>query len=229
MYIIQQNNLYGCANAEGGVILPCIWEKVEILKNKLFIKVYRNKKYGLWDISGKEILGCVYDSVHNFKNGVTISQKRGVAILYTTQNLYSYQSIGRFKNGFMWVQRYGKYGFLNSRFHLRIPCIYDEVFHFHTNGFARAKLNGKWGLIDAQGQVVLPFQYDFINGYQGDFAQVSLVPPIYPNAPKKHGFINLKGELVVPCIYDKVAQIQMQIETGNRFYYELNDQKGYLL
>lgn len=42
---------------------------------------------------------------------------------------------------------------------------YDRIDEF-VCGIASAKLNGKWGAIDKQGNEVLPFIYDGIEGFQ---------------------------------------------------------------
>ena len=72
----------------------------------------------------------------------------------------------------------------------------EGVFPFH-NGFAKAVFGLKYGLIDKTGEIVLPFEYQDIGGFDDDgFA--------YFNKDGKYGVINNKLEVVVQPEYDLI-------------------------
>ena len=63
-----------------------------------------------------------------------------------------------FKEGLARVERNGKYGFIDEKGSLIIPCIYDDVSSFNE-GLASVKRNGKYGFIDKKGNIIVPFIY----------------------------------------------------------------------
>lgn len=71
----------------------------------------------------------------------------------------NYEQVGAVHEGMLWVKQGGKYGFINQREEIIVPCIYDAVRSFF-NGRAAVKLNGKWGFIDHSGKVVIPLKFD---------------------------------------------------------------------
>ncbi|UOP04994.1 WG repeat-containing protein [Conchiformibius kuhniae] len=82
------------------------------------------------------------------------------------------------------------------------PCIKPPTQHTYEfkdclqeNGVARVKDKGKWGLLDRNGNVVAAPTFDDICG----FAKIGLACAIKNG---KSGFINQKGETVIPFVYD---------------------------
>lgn len=101
----------------------------------------------------------------------------------------------------------------------------------NETGWKRVKLNHpeKWGFVDQNGEVKIPFEYDFLNPFEnhlayakkgnkeffvninnikleGDFDEARIftfgLAAVKKN--KKWGFIDEKGKLVIPMIYDAV-------------------------
>ena len=106
--------------------------------------------------------------------------------------IFSAEKTGYFHKGqgLCAVQINGKWGFINTRAEIAIPCIYEQVWPFdeETFGTAIVKSNGKYGLINKQGEKIIPCQYSS-----------------YENVPKPHDGIicieNLVGEKrIYKCI-----------------------------
>lgn len=120
------------------------------------------------------------------------------------ENYYDY--IGPFMKGYTAVKQNEKWGFVNARGDLIIPCIYDGV---ETNDFSPYFINGvvpvqrknKWGAIDSAGKIIVPFEYDKIYSFR-NYGMCTAIKN------GKSGFINHKGEIILPLIYDEVWLIR---------------------
>jgi hypothetical protein len=90
-----------------------------------------------------------------------------------------------------------KWGFSNRKKEIVILCIYDKVESFHS-GFAKVMTNddwqGVWGLIDTFGNYIINLEYRNIYQFSKNLFTVE--------KNSKHGLINNKGEMVVPCFFD---------------------------
>lgn len=147
-----------------------------------------------------------------------------------------------FENGVATVNRDGRYGLINAKKQLIVPCIYKYIdiyqyadglipavspmdhlgyidltgkimipFYFDdlstfdfwpakfNNGYAIASVDGKWGVINKSGDFVVPNKYgEIFNtnvGLFGVFAEGNY-------SSGKLGFVDSKGNEVVPCIYE---------------------------
>ena len=68
-----------------------------------------------------------------------------------------FDGVSSFSNGLAKVKQNGKWGFVNTKGEIVIPCVYDDgdVYSF-SEGLAKVKQNGKWMIIDSNGQVIIP-------------------------------------------------------------------------
>lgn len=86
-----------------------------------------------------------------------------------------------------------KYGYIDNKCNIVIPCIYIEAMFFSEGLAAVRDENGKWGFINTEGDTVIPFEYiqtgNFVNGYA----------PVQKN--DKWGFIDSENNTVIPFIY----------------------------
>lgn len=96
----------------------------------------------------------------------------------------------KISEGFAAVLKNEKWGFVNSRGKLAIPCMYDEVDSF-SEGFAAVSQSGKWGYIDMNGKIIIPCQYDGANAFSEGLAWV--------RQDGKLGIIDTAGETIAPC------------------------------
>ena len=61
-----------------------------------------------------------------------------------------YNELNSFSEGLAPVKKNGKWGFINTKGDLVIPCEYDFAYSF-SNGVALVELNNKYGYIDKYG------------------------------------------------------------------------------
>ena len=150
-----------------------------------FARVKKNGKFGLVNNNGEEVVPCIYRNVGNFSEGLAMVDN-------------------------------GKYGFVNSSGELVIPCIYDIVKNF-SEGLACVTKYDERGLlygikeyfINKKGEEVIPHRdglsYSSINGFSDGLIIVRKKGEKATDDPK-YGYMNTKGELVSPCIYDSAEE-----------------------
>lgn len=126
-------------------------------------RVCKNDKYGFIDKLGQEIIPCIYDDAEDFDLGVSI------------------------------VEKGEKTGAVNKQGKMVVPCIYDNIYSFRKDSLAVAVLNEKSGFIDLNGNVIIPFNYEFCCDFSEGLAAV--------RQDGLYGFINKNGELIIPCQY----------------------------
>ena len=105
-----------------------------------------------------------------------------------------YNELRSFSEGLAAVKKNDKWGYINTKGDLVIPCEYDGYPREFSEGLAPVDKNGKWGFINTKGEIVIPFEYDSADSFSEGLAAVK--------KNDKWGFINTKGDLVTPCEYD---------------------------
>ena len=109
----------------------------------------------------------------------------------------SYDYINHFYEGLAYVEKDGKYGFIDKTGKEIIPCIYDYVSYFNE-GLSKVKKDGKYGFIDKTGKVVIPCIYDDdVSFFDEEF--------LCKEKDGKYGLIDKTGKVVIPCIYDGIS------------------------
>ena len=67
---------------------------------------------------------------------------------------WEFDDVGNFYEGFAWVKKDGKYGYINTKGEQVIECKFDCAWNF-SEGFALVKKYGKWGYINTKGYSVI--------------------------------------------------------------------------
>lgn len=75
-----------------------------------------------------------------------------------------------------------------------------------TDGLCAFKLNGKWGYVNSEGETVIPFEFDAVEGYNAlnkDYDTPYECSEGYVTVLKngKFGVYSADGEMVIPCQY----------------------------
>jgi hypothetical protein len=97
-----------------------------------------------------------------------------------------------FSDGLAPVKVNGKWGFVNKKFKLIIPAIYDNA-GMHSKGLFPVKKGRYWGYINNTGTTIIPFKFDTCGSfYSGYLAKYSMKQSGY----NIDGYINKKGEVV---------------------------------
>lgn len=170
------------------------------------ILVQKDGKYGFIDGNKQEVVPCVYDSAHDFENGVAevrkdgkagyIDKKGNIIIPCAYDIIYAYNDSNE---SFAIVQVGNKYGCIDMKTGNEImKCKYDLIYYALEGRFIFEKA-GKLGLFDMNTNVELKFNYSLeLDWYFRNFSE-GMMAVTYNN---KWGYINTKGEEIIPCIYD---------------------------
>lgn len=94
----------------------------------------------------------------------------------------------------------GKWGLMNFNGEMLIPCEWESMYEPWC-GYVPVMQGGLWGMIDNQGKLISECRWEAAGAlWRYPFADGSLMPVVMDDLC---GFVNLQGELVIPCVYDK--------------------------
>ena len=110
-----------------------------------------------------------------------------------------YDGIGFIRRNLVSLRQAGKSGAYNLSNRIEIDCLYDELFEFNDNNYAKIKIKNQYGLINSLGKIVVPVIYDDVMNRETSFSVVL--------KQNKYGVVNDSGKEVIPTIYDKAIGI----------------------
>lgn len=104
-----------------------------------------------------------------------------------------------FSEGFAWVEKDGKWGYINTKGEQIVECEFYGGWYFNdfkdfNEGFASVKKDYKWGYINTKGEQAIECKFDYANDFNEGLASVK--------KDGKYGYINTKGEQVIECKFD---------------------------
>lgn len=203
------------------------------------------RKYGAFDITGSVVISETTNSLKILENGLMFIPDSGYVGLINRKGEtiipIKYLAISEFTNGIAIIKnKKEKFGLVDDQGNILTPIVYDRIYeerfdllrqHIEkmdeevlSNGLLPAKKQindkSKWGVIDLNGNVIIPFLYD----YMGLFTQdVALVGEYYDGNKIKWGIINKKGTLVLPVTYNGLGNFQY----GASYTY-INNKAGFI-
>lgn len=179
-----------------------------------------NSKMGFISESGEVIIPHIFDpelffnyetysEQHKFSEGLVCVQRKKQWGFINREGKtvinFEFDLAGSFIEGIAPVVKNKKCGFINKKGDVIFPFIIDKGFgfgddywsHFDLPAFNSdlwsVNIRGKWGCIDSNGEVVVPFIYDYVR-VANNFVAVK--------KESKWGYLDKKGEIAVPLIYD---------------------------
>lgn len=201
---VMIDNKYGYINRTGEVVVPIKYDNI----SSFFCGVAQatlNHKLGFVDSSGKELTPFKYDLIVRSREDlikVILNNRYGFVNTSGVEIIPPiYDSIDQFDNNLAKVSIDGKWGYINKKGEEIIPIIYDSVGEFEDN-LVKVSIDGKLSYIHISKNeaenifIVYDIIDDFSIGPQGEWAKVK--------KDNKKGFINRKGEEVVPCKYSQI-------------------------
>ena len=212
---VKKDGKFGFINEKGKLIIPLIYDNVDYFRTSGLCAVTLNGKSGFINKSGKEIIKIIYPEVHQemFDRIVIVKNNRKWAFFDNHGNQLSdfiYDKVFRtdyydfskdiftrdqstfFKNGAALVLKNGKYEFLNEKIKPAFPKNkFDSASVFDAFKNAIVKRNGKYGMIKPNGEIKVPFEYDFIEPYDTNHGNYSE----YYNARKGKIYTFINKEL----------------------------------
>jgi hypothetical protein len=226
-------------NESGDTLLTLDDSKISFsVNNKLVYQ--KNAKYGLMTVDGKIILQPQFDDMSVFGTGedkYIHAEKGSQHGCYNTETdtwekVGNYEDLrcpniyfhGAAKIGGLWYI-YNKDGELDQSrgFDFVGP---ESIYDNKSKGYLSVSINGKNGIIDANGRVVIPIQYDRIEGFNPD-EEVALVrhkdnydKTVYTIVSKNQPFMgSIKGRTGVEEVGDDIYAFY------NGFWFRAGDMK----
>ncbi len=163
---------WGFINRIGEVVIPFEYDGAKFFSEGL-VAVKREKKWGFIDKYGREVIPFEYDDLAYGKE--------------------------RFSNGVVIVKKGKEYGVIDKNGAQIIPFAYQYVSD-GGEGFFTITENNKSGFIDRDGKVICPCRYDHVSKFHNGLATVSIKTGS-GLLDSIEGYINTKGEEVIPCQY----------------------------
>jgi len=224
MIRFRESGKWGFLKSDKTEAIKATYEDAGDFKDGLaFVKM--NGKFGYIDKTGKLVIPFKYDIASPFS--------KGVAIVYTlVKTNDEYQSEAP------------KYGLIDKTGKAITPLQYDFIGMFSEAGVAIIKKGDKQSFMDVTGKEIIPFKYDFISEFHDGVAIVkSLVNErslsgiidvtgkeivllseikftkfsegmVAFEKQSRVGFMNTKGEIVIPAKYDSYIWKNFDRSTG---------------
>lgn len=117
--------------------------------------------YGYINYEGEEQIPVIYEDIYSFENGITVAKKGGrYGIIDEHNNIIhnfdlDYPDMRELRNGYATMKdAQDKWGAIDSKGNVVIPCKYDSLVVFDKDGKAEVELDGKELVIDINGNQV---------------------------------------------------------------------------
>ncbi len=110
-----------------------------------------------------------------------------------------------FRHGLAEVSLDGKsFGFIEPGGRTVLPLEYEDFLYGFQDGYVPAKKNGKWGIVNAKGKTIVSHDYSYIYYYFDGLVNARKSD----GQKEKYGFLNEKGEVSIPFIYDNARPFE---------------------
>ena len=218
--VVKSDDKYGVIDMKGKEIIPCTHERIYDCSDGMFL-FYKDKEtgwgqlYGFLDKAGNVAIEAQYDDAASFSDGLAlvakdakdswrddyafINKKGEIVVDFKT-----YTKMESFSEGLaaVRIEKDNKdvWGFINTKGEVVIAPTYGHAYSF-SDGVAIVGKNDKEFVIDTKGEVVFIPEKDMV--LLEETFEEGLMPAAKGNDLKaKCGFINTKGEEVLPFEYD---------------------------
>lgn len=150
---------------------------------KGFAVVRNEDMYGIIDSQGKEVIPCKYKYDE-----------------YTRMDIKDFVDYGVVR-----IKKNGRWGLLNRKGELIVPATYDKMSAFE-DGLSLVNRGIMWATINPVGEFDLGLC--FISAVHTNFSGGRLGIKQEIDGKKKYGYIDPKGEVLIPCKFDKVSRFK---------------------
>ncbi|NMA94130.1 MAG: hypothetical protein GX975_05655 [Clostridiales bacterium] len=204
---VVKGDKYGFINKAGKEVVPCIYDAAGSFSDGLAL-VQKNGLYGYIDTSGKEVIPCKYGNAFPFSDGLAAVtkdpwgygewgyiDKSGREVIP-----FKYEKAYPFFDGMAQVENGDTYGyFIDTSGNQKFSYLYNSYFveDYFYEGLVLVQKDNKFGFINKNGELAIPFIYDFAKSFSDGMALVE--------KNGKFGYIDTSGKEVIPCIYDDVS------------------------
>lgn len=182
-YIVQvktfETEKWGYASLDGDLIIPAQYEKCYPFSSNGLAVIYDGKERQYHFINLKNTRLETDPAKFKIKDGLGFH-------------------VSGFHDNLFLVEINEKWGYMNDEGKMLIPAVYDNGNDFN-DGFATVKKGGQWLIIDTKGkETVLKGNILDVKEFSEGLAPVRMTD-------KKFGFLDTKGELVIPAQFESVG------------------------
>ncbi len=234
---ITENGKYALYSTKGEQLTKALYNNGSCYNG--ICRATKNELVGFLDYEGKEIIDFKYSTAYVLSEGLIAVSREGKWGFIDRKGVlkipFLFLSASNFSEGLCEISikkdNQYKYGFINKKGETIIEPKYSAVNSF-SEGFAPVQLNNKWAFIDNKGKTITPFKYCDVGEFEKGIASVSINCFIEEEGDcavgySTKGFINTKGEEIVPVIFDqariwdKINSIEVQ-KDGSSGLYDFN-------
>lgn len=193
-------------------VLPCKYDSIDNFSEDLALVIDYDKEYscGFIDKNGKIVIPFLYDSAFGFSSGLAYVEKNdqcgyidkngNVAIPFINRFFSDNMTYtGSFSEGLVPVGKFEnewKYGYMNTEGKVVIDYQFNSAGPF-KDGLAVVEKDHKDVIVDKTGKIAIDTtMYDSIESYISGLFVVRM--------GRKKGLLDIKGNEVVECIYDRI-------------------------
>jgi len=248
---VCQNGKWGMIDQEGNVVIPLKYDTIKgyMSDRKSVVWAVKDGKHGALDREGNIVIPFIYDDLNPYlaSNRLSYAKKDGKYGYIDTENnivipfIYSTAKSFWENDSLAPVSINGKYGYIDRSGKEVIPLQYEfaERFsHPETHPLiednyihlAAVVKNNKVGFINDSGRVVVPFEYDAVYDLEGNSRSLGSVWGAFGNLifiqkNGKWGVLDLKGDEIVPCVYDMWSGFNIwgtvdMLKKGRTYYFD---------
>jgi hypothetical protein len=231
---MNSGNQGGYLNSKGEIVLPFQNSYEYNFTNGAAAVFYQNK----WQIINKKgdvISDDLKYSAFEYPEGLGLVQEPFWEGKYGFINLageveipmqfdYAYS----FSDGLAVVNINGKFGYIDKKGNMVLKPQFKRAFSF-SNGLAAVHTeNNKYEIIDKTGKVIGRSYYAFKDGViENGLLRVVSYPVVNNYSVVKNGFVDIKGNIVIPLIYGQSGSFSNGLAlVTNEKGYHLIDPKG---
>lgn len=187
--------------------------------------VQKSGKFGAIMLGGKEIIPPIYDALSEFENGIATAEYKGgkrsinlsgqIQITKGEEKTFlpdNYDWAYDFSYGGVRVLKNGKWGILNQKLKLIVPCAYDGIEPI-CNGLFKYWESDRVGLINIENGEIGKAQYSSINPCGDEFLIIEKFVDDIWIEKDRYGIINKKGEIILPTQFSDIASVDIDNKT----------------
>ena len=173
-YILVKNNeKYGLINYSGELIIPILYDNIELLRGDKYVMVKGNEKYGIVSIKNEPIIPIYYSKISDIGYGKVIANNEEKKIIFNLhgEKLMECDNITKLYESIYSVKVDGKYGTISTATMDAVEVLIEPKYNmiknvirsFNNDSYVTISIDGKtrWGIISDGKERVEP-KYDKI-------------------------------------------------------------------
>ena len=211
-YVVKKNDKYGFINLEGKIVAEPLYEEGDFWGD--FVILSKNQKKGVLKSDGSEIIPFIYDEIkftYQTNNQipwtfyVTLIDKKGIinnknkTVIPVEYDVIEHQNYSEEYH----VQNKGLKGIISINEAVNVPPLYNSLQVIYLGGQLCYKVekNHKYGIVGAKNGEIIASVYD-------DMGQAFTEGLLNVKQNDKWGFINEKGDIILPMNYSSVSHFE---------------------